>query len=45
MVIAQNIREIDKQFGIQGFKNGIWEDFKNGINYEAFLVKINREKL
>ncbi len=45
MIIAQNIGEIDKQFGIQGLKNGIWEEFKNGINYEAFLVKTNREKL
>jgi hypothetical protein len=39
MVIAQNRTEIHKHFEIQGLKNGYWEDFKTGINFEAFLVK------
>jgi hypothetical protein len=39
MVINQNIVEIDKLFDLRGFRNGNWEKFTSGINFEAFLVK------
>jgi hypothetical protein len=45
MTIAQNISEINKQFEIQGLKNGNWEDFRKGINFDSFLIKVNKRKL
>lgn len=39
MIFNQNIIEIEKIFDLQGFRNGYWEKFKTGINFEAFLVK------
>ena len=38
MAINQNIIEIDKFFDLRGFRNGNWEKFKAGVNFEAFLV-------
>jgi hypothetical protein len=31
--------EISQSFNIYGSKKGLWESFKKGINYEAFLGK------
>ena len=45
MTIAQNINEINKQFEIQGLRNGNWEIFRKGINYDSFLAKIDKGKL
>jgi hypothetical protein len=45
MAIGRNIFEIQEFFDLQGFKNGIWEEFKVGINYDAFLVKKKINKL
>jgi hypothetical protein len=45
MTIAQNINEINKKFQIQGLRNGNWEIFRKGINYDSFLVKIDKGKL
>jgi hypothetical protein len=39
MTIRQYFMEIDKLFDLQGFRNGHWEIFKTGINFEAFLLK------
>jgi uncharacterized protein involved in outer membrane biogenesis len=39
MAINQNIIEIEKIFDLRGLKNGNWQHFKVGINFEAFLVK------
>jgi len=39
MAISKYGAEIDKLFDIKGFRNGHWEIFKKGINFEAFLVK------
>ncbi|HVY73298.1 MAG TPA: hypothetical protein VG890_00620 [Puia sp.] len=38
MQIASYLTEITNLFQIKGLKNGIWEPFKLGINYEAFLL-------
>lgn len=40
MTFAQNINEIAKFFEIEGFRNGRWEKFKTGINFEGFLLKL-----
>ncbi len=40
MAIAQNIKEIDKLFEIEGFRKGHWEKFKTGINFEGFLISL-----
>jgi hypothetical protein len=45
MAINQNIKEIDKLFDIDALKNGHWEKFKAGKNFEAFLVKRKNKKL
>jgi hypothetical protein len=39
MTLGQNIIEVGKLFDLQGFKNGDWEKFKPGINFDAFLIK------
>jgi hypothetical protein len=39
MSIVQNLQEINKRFDILGLRNGHWENFKIGINFEAFLAK------
>lgn len=39
MTIRQYIVEIDKLLDLKGYRNGNWEMFKPGINYEAFLLK------
>lgn len=38
MNILRNLQDISKDYDVQGFKNGHWEPFKNGINYGAFLL-------
>lgn len=45
MAIARNIIEIETLFHLQGLKNGIWEIFKPGINFDAFLIKSREIKL
>jgi hypothetical protein len=45
MFITRNISEIDKYFGIQGFRNGNWDKFKTGTNFEAFLITKKKIKL
>jgi len=45
MTISQNIKEITSQFEIKGLRNKNWEDFRVGINYEAFHVKMKKGKL
>jgi hypothetical protein len=39
MTIRQHFIEIDKLFDLRGLRNGKWEKFKPGINFEAFLLK------
>jgi hypothetical protein len=39
MAIGRNFIEIEKNFDIQGFRNGVWEFFRHGINFNAFLAK------
>ena len=39
MAIRQYFLEIDKLFDLKGLRNGKWEKFKTGINFEAFLLK------
>jgi hypothetical protein len=39
MGIAANLDEISKDFEVAALRNGIWEEFRKGIKYEAFLVK------
>lgn len=39
IAISKNVKEINKLFDIQGFKNGYWKEFKSGGNFEAFLIK------
>ncbi len=39
MLIARNISDIDKYFDLQGFRNGYWEKYKTGTNFDAFLIK------
>ena len=36
MAIRQHFIEIDKLFDLKGFRNGKWEIFKTGINFEPF---------
>ena len=45
MAIGKNVEEINKFFDIKGLKNGYWENFKPGINFEAFLIKYKPIKL
>lgn len=42
MGIALHFPEIIKLFHIKGLKNGTWETFKSGKNYEAFLLFQNK---
>lgn len=37
--ILKNIEDISKVYDLEGLKNGYWESFKNGVNYEGFLIK------
>ncbi len=37
--IGRHINEIENHFDLQGFRNGKWEIFRTGINYEGFLIK------
>ena len=39
MGISRNWEEINENFQVLGFVNDDWEDFRNNVNYEAFLVK------
>lgn len=39
MGINSNWREINELFQIQGFRNGAWESFEKGKNYEIFALK------
>ena len=39
MAIGRYFIEIEKYFDIQGLRNGVWELFRHGINYDAFLAK------
>jgi len=38
--IFANWPEISQRFVIQGFINGEWQVFQQGINYQAFLLKV-----
>ena len=39
MAIAQNLTAINKHFDIQGLIDDHWENFRSGINFDAFLAK------
>ncbi len=39
MGIADNLLEINKNFEVEGFLEGLWQPFQRGRNYEAFLIK------
>ena len=39
MGLANNIKEISKDFYVYGLKNDQWKEFEIGENYVAFLVK------
>jgi hypothetical protein len=39
MAIGRYFFEIEKNFDLQGLRNGVWEQFKHGINFDAFLAK------
>jgi hypothetical protein len=39
MSITRNFVEIQKDFNLHGFRNGSWELFSKGINFNAFLAK------
>jgi hypothetical protein len=45
MTIAHYINEVEKHFDVQGLRNGHWENFRPGINFDGFMVKINKRKL
>jgi hypothetical protein len=45
MVISKNVKEINRLFDIQGFRNGFWENFMPGRNFEAFLIMSKPIKL
>jgi uncharacterized protein YlxP (DUF503 family) len=45
MAIRRNIVEIENLFYLQGLRNGIWELYKPGINFDAFLIKCKEIKL
>ncbi len=46
LAIARNFVEIQRHFHLHGFRNGSWELFSKGINFDAFLAKrkINNRK-
>jgi len=39
MGITNNLLEIEKDFDVYGLKENQWEEFEEGITYDAFLVK------
>jgi len=39
MGIADNLLEINDKFEVEGFLDELWEPFRRGRNYEAFLIK------
>ncbi len=39
MGLTKHIQEIESEFFLLGLKNGAWEKFERGIEYDAFLVK------
>jgi hypothetical protein len=39
MGISNNLLEINENFKIQGFTNEKWHPFRQGTNYEAFLIQ------
>ena len=39
MGIANNLQDIESYFEVYGLKNGMWEFFKIGKDYEAFIIK------
>jgi hypothetical protein len=39
MSILANWQQISELFNIEGFRNGKWEVFKKGRNYEAFSIQ------
>ena len=39
MGIANNLQDIESYFEVYGLKNGMWEFFKIGEDYEAFIIK------
>jgi hypothetical protein len=39
MSIQANLHEISNLFMILGFRNGKWELFEKGVNYELFLLR------
>jgi hypothetical protein len=45
MTIAHYINEIEKHFDVQGLRNGHLENFRPGIDFDGFMVKINKRKL
>ena len=45
IAISKNIKEINKLFDVQGFKNGYWKEFNPGGNFEAFLIKRRPKEL
>jgi hypothetical protein len=36
--ILKNLKDISEMYYVEGLKKGCWESFKNGANYEAFLL-------
>jgi hypothetical protein len=36
--ILKNLKDISEMYYAEGLKKGCWESFKNGANYEAFLL-------
>jgi hypothetical protein len=45
MAIAQNLITINKHFDIQGLVDDHWENFRSGINFDAFLAKAKENNL
>ena len=37
--ITNNLAEIEADFEIYGLKNDEWQEFKKGVDYQAFLVR------
>lgn len=37
--LTNNLNEITKDFDLYGLKEGEWQEFEKGIEYEAFLAK------
>jgi hypothetical protein len=45
MAINQHYKAIAELFEIEGYRNGYWEKFIHGRNFEAFLIKSNVKNL